>query len=408
MGRPFWVRLHRWAGLAMTISLVVVGLTGAMLAFLSELNHIVTPRLFPPPRDCVALDPASLIERTPVGSGARILGVSLDEPGVAIVIGEVAQAASSEGSGQYGIFLDPCTGEKLGERRDVAFVDGWDTLLPFIYKLHYALALGSVGVWVQGIAALIWTLDCFWAFYLTFPLPRQSSEDGPRRSWWVRWKPSWRIKWSGSPYRVNFDLHRAGGLWFYPLFLIFGWSSVMFNLNAQVYRPVMGVFFDMAVDAEPAPRAAPLDNPKLTWREALATGGQLFIEQGKIHNFAAQKPIYFAYSLDTGLYFFGVRTSRDLQTHGARTWIMFDGDTGELRQVHLPSGQAIGSTISTWLGMLHEGNVSMLGLPYRILVCVLGFVITTLGVTGIVIFLKKLGARALHSRRVVARRVLAE
>ena len=34
--RPFWVLVHRYTGLAMTIFLVIVGLTGSLLAFYKE------------------------------------------------------------------------------------------------------------------------------------------------------------------------------------------------------------------------------------------------------------------------------------------------------------------------------------------------------------------------------------
>lgn len=39
--RFFWVLLHRYTGLAMTIFLIVVGLTGSLLAFLSELDGAI-------------------------------------------------------------------------------------------------------------------------------------------------------------------------------------------------------------------------------------------------------------------------------------------------------------------------------------------------------------------------------
>src|SRR5690554_4746687 len=47
MNRPFWVLIHRYAGLATAGFLIVVGLTGSLLAFFSELNQTLTPDLFP-------------------------------------------------------------------------------------------------------------------------------------------------------------------------------------------------------------------------------------------------------------------------------------------------------------------------------------------------------------------------
>lgn len=38
-------------------------------------------------------------------------------------------------------------------------------------------------------------------------------------------------------FRIQLDLHRAGGLWLWPLFFLFGCSSVMLGLR-QVHEPV--------------------------------------------------------------------------------------------------------------------------------------------------------------------------
>src|ERR1700758_1906115 len=38
-------------------------------------------------------------------------------------------------------------------------------------------------------------------------------------------------------FRINFDLHRAGGLWFWLLLFVFPWSSVMLALR-PVYERV--------------------------------------------------------------------------------------------------------------------------------------------------------------------------
>ena len=43
--------------------------------------------------------------------------------------------------------------------------------MPFLYKLHYSLALGEVNSYLFGVVALLWTIDCFVGAYLTFPPP---------------------------------------------------------------------------------------------------------------------------------------------------------------------------------------------------------------------------------------------
>lgn len=60
MTRALFVWLHRWTGLLMAAFLIIIGLTGSLLAFWGELNHWLTPELFPGPRPGIELDPATL------------------------------------------------------------------------------------------------------------------------------------------------------------------------------------------------------------------------------------------------------------------------------------------------------------------------------------------------------------
>ena len=68
----------------------------------------------------------------------------------------------------------------------------------------------------------------------------------------------------------------------------------------------------------------------------------------------------------------------------------------------IPTGEHSGTTVTSWLNALHDANVAILGLPYRIFVSVLGLVIVMLSVTGLVVWLKKRQARR-ASRRIRAR-----
>jgi len=77
------------------------------------------------------------------------------------------------------VFVNPYTGEVVGERKWCDITQGLKNLMPFIYRLHYSLALGTVGSYAFGIVALLWTLDCFVGAYLTFPAGRRQRESSP-------------------------------------------------------------------------------------------------------------------------------------------------------------------------------------------------------------------------------------
>jgi len=99
------------------------------------------------------------------------------------------------------------------------------------------------------------------------------------------------------------------------------------------------------------------------------------------------------------VYVYRVRSERDVQDRRGRTDVAFDADTGELRLFSLATGQHSGNTLTNWLYALHMGNV--LGLPYRIFVCVLGLAVTSLIATGVIVWFGKRNvmrrARARHA-----------
>ncbi|WP_198162224.1 PepSY domain-containing protein, partial [Methylosinus sp. R-45379] len=224
MIRAALVRLHRWAGVAIAGFLIVVGLTGSLLAFWNEINHWITPDLYPGPHAGIELDAAILARRAEaLAPQARATQVYLGYIGTAWVTMEALEGAPPLAFDQ--IYLDTVTGVELGRLKFGVFPTRRAEVMPFVYKLHYALALDDPGGWILGVVALVWTIDCFVAFALTLPRARGRS----RKSFFPRWKPAWLVKWSGSLYRVNFDFHRAGGLWLWAMLLIYAWSSVMMN-----------------------------------------------------------------------------------------------------------------------------------------------------------------------------------
>ncbi|MGH8626882.1 MAG: PepSY-associated TM helix domain-containing protein [Gammaproteobacteria bacterium] len=436
--RHFWVLVHRYAGLYMAAFLIVVGITGSLLAFYVELEGAINPHLHPATRQNAEIDPATLIMRAEaLVPEAQANGISFSDGEAMATVSMGPRTDPATGKpyalGFDQLVLDRYTGEELGRREWGAISQGLINLMPFIYKLHYQLALGDVGIWLLGIAALIWTLDCFVGFYLTLPVRRQSlsfrlsvtpakawvqsglvvpaldsnlpwndQESGAKpASWlrkgsfWRRWKPAWLIKRS----RLNFDLHRAGALWLWAILLIFAWSSVYMNLWDTVYTAATRLVLDYHEPWTDLPkREKPLDNPVLDWRQAQEIGTDLMARAAATQGFTIGHQVSLRLNRELGVYVYQVRSSRDIQDRHGRTQVLFDADTGLERLLLLPSGQYDGNTVTSWLYALHMGNV--FGLPYRIFVCVLGLALTMLSVTGIIIWLRKRrAAHHQHARR---------
>ncbi|HBR52028.1 MAG TPA: peptidase [Nitrospira sp.] len=412
--RTLWIKIHRWAGLVMAGFLIIVGLTGSLLAFYPELQRALNPHWYRDRQPSTWLPAAALAEQVEArDTRVRVIRVELhafDETTTAWVAPRLDPATHElvELDADR-LILDPATGDVLDRRRYAAITQGWGNLMDFIYALHYALALDMTGMWILGICALVWTLDCFVGFYLTFPArqPRGGQAGGvqkqARSSWWSRWKPAWLVKWGSSAYRLNFDLHRAGGLWTWVLLLIFAWSSVFMNLWDTVYTWTTQAFVEYHMPWTEVPvLAQPLEQPQLSWREAQARGEALIVEQAAQHRFVVEQPVALGFDAERGTYTWQVRTNREIDDRSRRwtTQVFFDAETGALKFTLLPSGQYTGNTITNWLYALHMANV--FGLPYRILVCLVGLVVTMLSITGVYIWWKKRRSRVIAFARRVA------
>ncbi len=389
--------------------LVIVGLTGSVLAFRDDLDLWLNPDLLTvAPREAPMLDPLTLrdqalrfypdakIDEAPLHMNRRRsyeLRVWIKDDGATDRL--------------LFLYLDPYTGARIGERAWDHDVLGTRGVLFFIYRLHYALAapapFGALGRYTLGVIALIWTVDCFVAFFLTLPPARRANGSG--KSWWRRWGPAWLIKSTGGFYRFNFDVHRASGLWAWGMLLVFAWSGVMFNLD-EVYTPVTRTLFgasnDVVAIGSPGTR---LGEPRLSWPEARDRGRSLMAELAIRERVEINGEQALIHDRERGLYDYVVRSSNDIGEQ-AQTTVAFDAIDGSLRVSSLPSTEQdlVGDKLSRWLRALHTANV--FGLPYRIFVSFLGVLVAMFSVTGVYIWWKKRAARVLHARSVTRRGVV--
>lgn len=393
MGRQLFVWLHRWVGLLMAVFLVLVGLTGSLLAFKTDLERLICPQIYANPvPGAPRLDLATVAERVEsrVPHG-QLVTADLMEPDQGLAVFEPRKDPATGKPYQLDfvqMFVDPWTGKELGRRRFGDLSQGRINIMPFIYDLHVTLLLGTTGVWTLGIVALLWTIDSVVGFYLTLP--------ATRGGFWRRWKPAWLVRCKASAFRINFDLHRAGGLWVWAALFVFAWSSVMLNLRG-FYDRVTHAVFDYRPFYENFSSSTPNSNevPRLAFRAAIAAGDRLMAEQAKLHGFSAGPAVMLYWR--NGDYYYFAKSSRDIRDKQALTMLMFNGDTGAFRYLDLPTGQHSGNTVSSWLYALHMADI--FGLPYRIFVCLLGLLITMLSVTGVYIWWKKRKARLFHAGR---------
>ncbi len=402
--RALFVWLHRYVGLALAGFLLVEGLTGALLAFNADLRGALDPRLVAlkhaPGAQRLSL--AALAMRAealePTEHVAYFAENSDDRVTLRMWGRQDPQTGGRYPDVPFHVTLDPWTGERLADSESASAIARLlAAVMPFIYQLHINLAVGETGVWVLCFVALAWTIDCFVGFYLTLPVSIEK--------FWRRWKPAWLVKWRGRFYRINFDLHRAGGLWLWPMLFVFAWSSVTLTDRIGAYDWVMAKLFDYQnADEEVGPLFPNRESDapfKLGWEEAQAAGERLMAEEAAREGFKIARPMQLNRFEESRLYNYVVLTDRPFPQDQTAT-VFLDADTGAFHaRMSVATGHA-GNTVTNWLRGLHMARDPMDYFVYRVFIVVVGLAVAMLSVTGVYIWWKKRTARiqhALHSGR---------
>jgi len=401
MIRRYLIWQHRWAGLLLSGFLIVAGLTGTILAFDKEINMWLIPEMTQvPAQDRPQIDPLSLRERAQaILPRARFNVVPMNtSPGDVVVF--LPEPRTNPTTGQpydldcTGLYLNPYTGEETARRTSKdgsPFLFTRKNFIFDVYTLHSSLCVGRTGYLLFGIAALIWTFDCFVGFYLTLP-----ASSGP---FGRRWRTAWQVKWRASAFRINFDLHRAAGLWTWGMLFVFAVSTVGFNLP-QVYNPAMKRVFHIP-DAPTIPKLPrPASDPGLDWREAAAIGERLAAQQASSHGFKlkqARGETYFIYDPSSGTFSYSAHGDRDVGYHYPAVTVIFDGRTGELQRSEFASGENAGITFTNFVSAIHTRTIG--GTAIQIVVGIMGIIIAMLSITGTYIWWKKRRVRRLAAAR---------
>lgn len=415
--RAFLTLLHRYFGLTIAVFLIITGLTGAVISWDHELDEWLNPHLLEartPGTPQSATQLATLIEQQYPAVQVTYYELAA-EPGHSYYYWVEPRVNPETGKlfkpGFNQVYVDPVSGEVLGTREwGAVWPITTENFVSFLYKLHFSLHIPEFmgtdhwGLWLLGVIALIWTLDCFVAFILTLPRRRRSSGEGLRangsrgRNYWQRWKPAWKVRWRNGPTKLNFDLHRAFGLWTWVLLFVIAFTGFSLNLYREVFFPAMSLVSDVTPtpidERAPAPHDAPIE-ASYGFAHAISLGQQGADEKGW------SMPVgSIWYAREFGIYrieFFDAESGHGAGGVGHRA-VFLDAKSGELLGDWLPwQGTAADLFVQAQFP-LHSGRI--LGLPGRILISVMGVVVAMLSVTGVVIWYKRYSAR--RSRRRLA------
>ncbi|RZK99499.1 MAG: PepSY domain-containing protein [Rubrivivax sp.] len=387
--RPLLVLLHRWFGLTAALFLFIAGATGAVISWDHELDSWLNPQLFEartPGQPLPVLDLAARIEAADPRVRVTYMPMEI-EPGHTFTASVSPRVNPATGQlfdpGYNQVAVDPATGIIQGQRQWGEVSLSRENLLPFLYKLHYSMHIPEgwgidFGVWLMGLIAIAWVLDTVIALWISFPN-------------WRAWRRSFAFRWGAGGHKLNFDLHRSGAMWVYPLVLMLAITSVGMNLGNQVMRPVVSVFstlsaspFDSRV---PRPPEKPIE-PLVSLPAVVAKA------QGEARERGWTAPVGGVFlSPEFGVW--GVGFFEAANSHGdgglGNPWLYFDSRTGASVGATIPGTGSAGDIFLQSMFPLHSGRI--IGLPGRILLSVMGVAIAMLSVTGVLIWARKRQAR---------------
>lgn len=432
--RQILLLLHRYVGLLIAGFLVISGLTGAVISWDHELDELLNAHLIHARGHDTSLQKsASSAHPSPL---SFVAGLEKRHPEVRVVYVPLAveeghsldywvdplidpKTMEPAQVGFNQVFVDPDSGEEQGRREwGAVWPLSTETFVSFLYRLHFSLQVPEMwgidrwGVWLMGVVALLWTLDCFVAFCLTLPARKKqksiwgsdwtgevqdqvSSEQvlGTRKSFWMRWKTSWLVRTRGGSYKLNFDLHRAGGLWTWGLLFVVAFTGFSMNLYDEVFEPTMS----MVSDVTPTIWSQREERPRQFWD---TVPGKTFEEIVALAPLEAKKrgwsepPGSIYYSRERDMYqvtYYFADNSHGTAGGGNRE-IFFDATDGHVLSTFEPWTGTVADIFLQSQFPLHSGRI--LAIPGRILISLMGLVVAMLSVTGVYVWYKKRLARS--------------
>ena len=407
--RQICLWIHRYSGLVMAAFLIMAGMTGALLAFHDELDTLFNQRLAvveqaqTPPLSIATLHDKVISHYPEYGFTTMPVAIEPDRAVVFTVDKYKGDVKIDPAPLFQEVYINPYTADIIGARDKDEWA--WRNTMWKVFWLHRELLLGDIGRLVLGVIALVWTMNCFIGFYLTFPRAvkkNQVSRQEPakkRASLLKRWLPAWKIRRKTNTFKLNYDVHHAFGLWLWVMLFVIAWSSVGFNLQ-QVYKPVMQAVVGLE-DREGKGNKA--DKSSEIVRSETDTTN-LVNKANSIDYLSKQATITAQQNGLTVQQLLGIRwveednqwqlrftTNKDIGKKGGASSITVNAGDGSVERVNFAYHNAsFGNKVDQWLSTLHMGHISHGAghLAYQIFLALIGLAVAVLSGTGVYLWYK--------------------
>ena len=373
--------LHLWIGIVFGTILVVLGLTGAALSWMHELDTMLNPGLLqvPPqhglrPGNSMRADPAliqsvaDILARDPRYGQPNTLSLPAR-------VGDVFVATYPSSLGHREapwtqavtrqVMVDPANMRVIGERNWGEFGFSRPMLMSTLFHIHRYLVAGEMGKVAVAITGASLLLTILTGMIL----------------WWPRMARStiWNaltVRHGGSWPRFSFQLHRAGGFFAAPVLFVTALSGVYFNMPQWV-TPVVNAISPVT----PKPK---LVNHGLGPSNRISVSAAITLAQEMFPNGRVTRvsfPTKSAHPFEIRM-----RQPAELRQGPGATRISINSGDASVLGVIDPEQARGGDKFLSWLFPLHTGEA--FGLAGRIFISLFGFIPLAFFTTGVVIWVK--------------------
>ncbi len=390
--RQFWIKIHRWLGLAALLFLFIAAVTGSFLCFDKQIDAQLNRDLFFHHPHGPALQPQALAARLEAQQPDLVVtSFPLNLRPAQTLRVNVAPRLAGADLGFNELFIDPSTGRVVGTRKTEP---GWGRrhFVEAVFQLHQNLIAGTWGRWIMGVAAIAWLIGIFVGLYLTIPAKK------PR---WPKWKKKWKFDPKSRLRRFMLELHNASGLWLLIPAAVLAYTSVSMNFFDEAFVPV--------VEATSPPRSSMFDaTPKTVAPGSIRIG---FAEALKIGTAAAQAdglkwlPALERYNAEHHVYGVAFTDNGTENYYGLGPVSYYiDAFSGKVVERDDPYSDSTGRKFIRSLYPLHSGQVA--GWFGIAIIFLLGLATAEMCVTGLYTWWKKRESRMPRKRanRTVAAR----
>lgn len=348
--RKLIFNVHLWTGLTVGLLLVVAGLTGSILVFGPEIDARLNPGLL---RTSPTPERASL--------QAIVKAVATEYPQHPVSYIRMPRGPNetyeitTAGADPLEVFADPYRGTILGARRTA---DGFVNVL---HELHVHLLSGETGEQVMGFVGLLALLLVMSGGIVWWP--------GIRR-WWEGFTLRWRASWK----RINFDLHRVGGIWSAAFLLLTAGTGAALVFHDAFLAGANWLTASPA--SAPSPTVVPRPGEPTVSLDMLLRRADQALPEG------VTTYVSFPASPDMPL---TVRKHLDVELHpNGRSFVHIDPWSGQVLAVERATLAPAGLRALNLLYPLHIGSYG--GLPIRLLYAILGVAPLVLFVSGVLMW----------------------